>query len=971
MTHRNTSTIPLVSVLASALAIALTFAAVPTYGDDPSQVPDWIRGSGDRLEMRLRGKINDKDGQSVHDAAVRINITYNDQVFETLTPNVKDGGFEVWLPVNKHHWYSIVIDASCRDGSRAHEMIVRNQLRERVINGVTLQAERPSRTVKFTLQHAGKPVAKANVRVRLDSGVELSAVAGDDGVAELSLLSHETLSAVTAWSQKKLIGGYQFSRKPVRDPAAASHTVDLFQCRPCPITVKDTDGQPVPGVKLRLNVATAPPEFNFIGAPDGVHLITDEQGVAVYPYFPQIDAPYTYLDLRDEGWRRVESKFEDDRFALTVKKSVDRAIVEGRVSGDTVFPGGFDVRLGTFQAEEEGRLDYVYAITDPDGSFSVNVLPDATYCVYVNDEQWVTPTIDLIPYPSDLKKQNALTLNLIKGIPVRVRLTAGRDASPMQDVRVLFRSRHSFTWQENGQKRSGSLARDSDGNTDDQGIVRMMVPPGELEVNAVSLDWRANQKTVVKPDADNEIHLHRELDKAVAVRGMIIPWNDAVELNDASVRIAAIDGQSGDEFSLKTDSGGRFDFETKATKLAAVAFSADKQFAGSVVIKDLEQPVQIQLYPTKSFRGQILDGQGQPVASHPVRASIRVSDGTAMGGGFPTTFFLPSIEQVTDQQGRYRFDALPCKTEILVRTDPLDHGPNEFRSIDTIYLLPDDEREEVVTRLGTTESQAQQKTLAERFQITQRDCELGNYRQMVIVADTDDPTVKAFVDDALLDYSRQQKVTSFIQLHVTPDDLDDPRNRKFSEQMKWPTVSQGVVFVCAYDVNGKELTRSMFDAEDDQSVSAADELIEQHAPDQQDAKLKWDKAFKSASETDRRVWIRTGQRYCGPCFRLSRWIDDHREVLEKDFVLVKIDDVRDRHGSEVAALLALGRRVGVPFHAIFDADGKRITDSYGPIGNIGFMSGVEGKRHFREMLQAACRNITPEEIETLIQSLDD
>uniref|UniRef100_UPI003568E443 thioredoxin family protein n=1 Tax=Stieleria sp. TaxID=2795976 RepID=UPI003568E443 len=841
----------------------------------------------------------------------------------------------------------------------------------RVLNGVTLQAERPSRTVTFTLQHAGKRVAKANVRVRLDSGVELSAVADDDGVAEFTLLSHETISAVTAWSQNERIGGYQFSRKPMRDPTADSHTIELFQCRPCPIVVKDIDGQPLSGVQLELNVATAPPEYNFIGTPDDVHLVTDDQGVAVYPYFPQIDAPYTYVDLHDEDWRRVEGTFEDDRFVLTVKKSVDRATVNGRVSGDDVFPGGFDVRLGTFQAEEEGRLEYVYAITDPDGSFSVDVLPDATYCVFVNDEQWVTPTIDLIPSQSDSQNQNALALNLIKGIPVRVRLTAGRDATPMQDVRVLFRSRHQFSWQENGEKRSGSLGPNSDGNTDDQGMVRMLVPPGELEVNAMSSDWRANQEIVVKPDAPNEIHLHRELDKAVAVRGTIVPWSDAVELKYASVQIGAIDGQSGDGFSVKTDSDGRFEFETKATKLAAVAFSDDKQFAGSVVIKDLEQPVQIQLYPTKSFRGQILDGQGQPVVSHPVRASIRVSDGTVFGSGFPTTFFLPSIERVTDQQGRYRFDALPCKTEILVSTDPLDHAPNQFRSIDTIYLLPDDEREEVVTRLGATESATEQKTMAERFQITQRDCRLGNFRQMVILADHDDPTVKAFIDDALLDYSRQQKITSFMQLHVTPDDLDDPRNRKFAEQMKWPSVSEGAVFVCVYDVNGKELARSLFDADDDQSVSSADEMIEQHAPDQQDAKLKWDKAFKSASETDRRVWIRTGQRYCGPCFRLSRWIDDHREVLEKDFVLVKIDDVRDRHGSEVAALLTLGRRVGVPFHAIFDAEGERITDSYGPIGNIGFMSGVEGKRHFREMLQAACRNITPDEIQTLIQSLDD
>ncbi|WP_372899181.1 hypothetical protein, partial [Stieleria sp.] len=177
MSVKTVAADPLGFIFASILTIMLSFTAVTACGDDASQVPDWIRGSGDTLEMRLRGKIHDKDGQSVHAATVRISIKYNAQVLESLTPDVKDGGFEVWLPVNKHRWYSIVIDATCQDGSRAHEMIVRNQLRDRVLNGVTLQAERPSRTVTFTLQHAGKRVAKANVRVRLDSGVELSAVA--------------------------------------------------------------------------------------------------------------------------------------------------------------------------------------------------------------------------------------------------------------------------------------------------------------------------------------------------------------------------------------------------------------------------------------------------------------------------------------------------------------------------------------------------------------------------------------------------------------------------------------------------------------------------------------------------------------------------------------------------------------------------------------------------------------------------
>jgi hypothetical protein len=104
---------------------------------------------------------------------------------------------------------------------------------------------------------------------------------------------------------------------------------------------------------------------------------------------------------------------------------------------------------------------------------------------------------------------------------------------------------------------------------------------------------------------------------------------------------------------------------------------------------------------------------------------------------------------------------------------------------------------------------------------------------------------------------------------------------------------------------------------------------------------------------------------------LSRWIDDQREILEKDFILLKIDDFRDMNGQVIAERLTKGRLVGVPFHAIFDANEELVMDSYGPLGNIGFMSGLEGKRHFKKMLDAACSRITPREIQVLLDALED
>ncbi|MCC7338767.1 MAG: thioredoxin family protein [Pirellulaceae bacterium] len=113
------------------------------------------------------------------------------------------------------------------------------------------------------------------------------------------------------------------------------------------------------------------------------------------------------------------------------------------------------------------------------------------------------------------------------------------------------------------------------------------------------------------------------------------------------------------------------------------------------------------------------------------------------------------------------------------------------------------------------------------------------------------------------------------------------------------------------------------------------------------------------------------QRYCGPCFRLARWFDDHREMLEQDFVMLKIDDFRDLNGIEIAKRLTLGKHHGVPFHAIFEADESMLVDSAGNLGNIGHPSGYEGKKHMRKMLETGSKTLTPKEVDQLVDSLED
>ncbi len=87
--------------------------------------------------------------------------------------------------------------------------------------------------------------------------------------------------------------------------------------------------------------------------------------------------------------------------------------------------------------------------------------------------------------------------------------------------------------------------------------------------------------------------------------------------------------------------------------------------------------------------------------------------------------------------------------------------------------------------------------------------------------------------------------------------------------------------------------------------------------------------------------------------------------------MLKIDNVRDKYGTEFAEEITGGRPFGVPFFAFYDADRNMLIDSRGPTGNIGYMTGYEGKRHFRRMLQKVQQSFSDTEIEQIVSSIED
>ena len=148
---------------------------------------------------------------------------------------------------------------------------------------------------------------------------------------------------------------------------------------------------------------------------------------------------------------------------------------------------------------------------------------------------------------------------------------------------------------------------------------------------------------------------------------------------------------------------------------------------------------------------------------------------------------------------------------------------------------------------------------------------------MLIIADDSESTSK-FVDQNYADSDANNDVYGFIQVFViggkTPlapadaaflkERIGRCRNRAVSSHaLSTPT---------AMSWAARRLTSP--------KVAHAEEVanfIHQHGP-RSNVEEKWAAAFAEASRTNRRDWARVSQRYCGPWFMLTRWLDDQRTL---------------------------------------------------------------------------------------------
>jgi hypothetical protein len=953
-------------------ALAITFllleSAVGARAGDPPAV-EWLRGSGKDLQICLRGEVFDADGQPA--TGVKLTGSMNGTVSNIpLTPSVDGRQFKIWIPVNQPNWYSMWLKAtSAKNDHVAYKTFGEYELRQAAIDGIKLTLQSPTRHVQVKVTHQGQPVSGAKVKAEIGFGADLQSTTNADGVARFDLLPRQELQHLTAWTDDHRIGGYSFDRSPPRDPNVDAHIVELSKCRDQKLRFVDDRGAPIPGINFAIQVATPPPNYNFIGSNDHSHMTTNAAGEAVYEWFPEWDKAHFYADIDRGTWVRDgnEPAIVDGVAIFKLKKGQARKHVAGRVTSTSTGAGGLFVTLYSFQGERARYSDVVSTFTDPDGSFALDVLPDETYCAYVSDSRWVGKVIDLIPYDSAADKLTSPELSITEGQEVEVLVTSGPKKQPFPNLTVSFRTNHDFTWREKGETKNGSVGPQWWATTNESGIATTRTLPGKLEVSVYTPRWRTEKTVDVVGDEPMKIQLHRNIDEKRIVTGrLVLDPRVSASLIGAVIKIGSVDSNYEDQQTVTCTKDGAFAFATFATTFGIIGTTQDGKAAGSAVVKDANAPIELRLHPTSDYLGQLLGKDNRPAVNHHVFAMLRLEGKKEPGSWFPKSFEAKRIDTTTDREGKFTLPGIPILTKVNVYTFA-EGNSNNWDSLGPIYFEPGESRPRTISRLPKSSNARNNLPLAEQFKETLRDCALSGFRPMLIISGNG-KGVSSFVNQNYTNWDLNKDIYSFMPIETPLDATSlEPTDATFLKERKWPLPQEGHVTAIALDDQGKELARLDTDIKRPNAAFEVADFLHHQAPATADAEAKWNAAFAEAKQTNRRVWVHLCQRTYSPSLHLARWLDDERELLNKDYVMLKIDNLRDQGAARVAERITRGELYGV--YAIFDSNRKMLIDNKGPLGNIGYPGDIEGKKHLRKMLLATRQKLSDAEIDQLVNSV--
>ena len=816
----------------------------------------------------------------------------------------------------------------------------------------------PARSLAVKIVSKLGPVKGARV-VADGDGFRMHAETGSDGFATMRVPSDVRLTDLIALHPELGVAGM----RDYRGINVAEAELQLREPSPHTVRVVDEFGKPIAGVPLNISFRpfeTRQGDLHWIQASDALLTKprTDVDGRVVIPWMPREKVWLLGVAVLDAHWLEVGTKPNEFAPGVTTLHVLRTQTVEGRL----VFPHGVradGLLVAGFGFGPESLGNRPSARVRADGSFTLRVAPTWGYVLNVCDAELAGSgwSGNLLPTGGEPAKPE---IAVYPAIPLDVRVVRGPDKTPVKDAHVAVSERLEVALRdERGRKHSGVAGNEFRARTDANGMARFPVGRGLFEIRLTSGDWSEERKITVDSLAPRTVEFERVWLGKRQLAGTLTNDGQRHVPSNSAVIDAWIPTQYGDTSTVRLapKSDGSFELALDAPAMHVLAVDWEQRLGGFAKIGSGDVGLDLKLSAMARYGGQLLNTAGEPLAGRTLSLFVERDK------------YLAAKDVVTDDEGRFLFPSVVSNVPLQLGLVETMKG-NRVRHLEKRFFEPAEVREN--TRVVFTSDDDRptttqpKRTLQKVVEQVVRDARLNHLHALFVIRG-DESKATAELERRVLDYDELREVGEFHPAVIT--------SRTQTEQAAsltergWERPAAGEMVLVAIGGDGQQLgTKRLATANVDDAFREASSFIRQHRPKPRDANEMLTAALDEAQRSNRRVWVIEGGSRCGPCFRLARWLDDHRQVLEHDYIFIKFDEVRDANADKVRSRIGNDERAGIPNHAILNADGKVLVTSSGPLGNIGLPSGFEGLRHFRRMLQDTARTLSPTEIDELIRS---
>jgi hypothetical protein len=208
----------------------------------------------------------------------------------------------------------------------------------------------------------------------------------------------------------------------------------------------------------------------------------------------------------------------------------------------------------------------------------------------------------------------------------------------------------------------------------------------------------------------------------------------------------------------------------------------------------------------------------------------------------------------------------------------------------------------------------------------------------------------------------------------------DSTTHAFLDRHQVGAPSEGDVTLAALELDGRlvaQTTGKQLFAAKKPAAKPLTKWLSSNSPKMPDANRAFTAALAQAKREKKSVLLlETAPGRPGAfCNRLSHYLEQNKDLLEKDYVCLKIDvryanaamvieRVRDYNWTDAS----MGW-LNLPWMVILDANGHPAASGTSPRGNIGIPDTAQETSYFDWMLRATAQRLTGEEIATLVAAL--